>query len=283
MVNGIPEENKPTWSDVLISGQNQLGLTLRNVLKWAPGQYQEKAEYPAALFSDCLETAKKAEALQHAFNLRGLASMVSAMRYREILSYLEWLTIFQQKQPEWFENILHKPEFHWLDVGAKNWAYVNALYGFIQANRSDEFSLDGIELDPNRRYVNFKTRKQAALAFIQTLPQANYHIGNAIHWHKPAHIISHFLPFVFKDPHLAWGLPLTHFTPQRLLEHLLSLLEPNGLMLIVNQGQTEAEAQAQLLQKAASRFSIQYESLGQLPANFIEYQYPRYGWLCTKE
>ncbi|MGG2382840.1 hypothetical protein, partial [Salmonella enterica] len=92
---------------------------------------------------------------------------------------------------------------------------------------------------------------------------------------------------VFEDPHLAWGLPLGYFSPQALLNHLLARLTPGGLLLIVNQGEAEWTRQGDLLAQAAAgraqpgKFSFQ--SVGQLPASFIEYRYPRWGWLCVRE
>ncbi|MFX6226278.1 hypothetical protein ABTF68_22660, partial [Acinetobacter baumannii] len=71
------------------------------------------------------------------------------------------------------------------------------------------------------------------------IPQATYRVGDLRRWQSSAHLISHFLPFVFEDPHLAWGLPLGYFSPQAQLNHLLARLTPGGLLLIVNQGEAE--------------------------------------------
>jgi hypothetical protein len=210
-------------------------------------------------------------------------TIASWQRACEVLTYLDWLDTFQQAAPHAFQPLFDQAHcLNWLDVGAKNWAYVDALYAFIRANRSHAFQLNGIELDPHRRYLNFQTRRQAALAHSQSLPHTSYHEGNVLQWTQPAAIISHFLPFVFKDPHLAWGLPLNHFQPEAVLNHTISLLEPGGLLILVNQGQVEADAQAELLAQAAKVIPLRIENLGQLPARFIEYQYPRYGWLCTR-
>jgi hypothetical protein len=211
-------------------------------------------------------------------------AITSRQRAREVFTYLDWLDGFQQAAPDAFRQAFAKADcLGWLDVGAKNWAYSDALAAFIRENQVGTFRLDGIELDPHRRYLNFQTRRQAALAHSQILPNTTYHEGDVLQWTQPVRIISHFLPFVFREPHLAWGLPLSHFKPEAILMHELSLLEPDGLLLIVNQGEAEAEAQQALLVQAADTVPICVKSLGQLPARFIEYQYPRYGWICVKE
>lgn len=283
MTNGFPGDQNSRWSDVLASGRNQLGFALRNFLSWTPpGPYRENACAQPSSLELSPAAARFAETLHQRYDLQHLAQTASQERYLETLAYLEWLDYFYQHRPDAFDALWNPHSLQWLDAGAKNWAYVEALYAFIQTHKRESFRLEGVELDPHRRYVNLQTRQQAALSFIQELPQAHYHSGNLLAWRQPAHVISHFLPFVFKEPHLAWGLPLGYFNPQPLLNHLLSLLEPGGLMLIVNQGEAEAQAQQTLLGNATRLFPIRFESLGQLPASFIQYRYPRYGWLCTK-
>ncbi len=285
MTNGFPGEQHNPWSHVLASGRNRFGFALRNFLRWTlPGAYRETACDQTGLPELGPDAARLVDTLHGRYDLPDLTQAASRERYLETLAYLEWLEYFRQKRPAAFSAIMDDAlSLRWLDAGAKNWAYVEALYAFIQANHGPNFQLDGVELDPHRRYVNLQTRQQAALSYIQDLPNTRYHSGNLLDWRQPAHIISHFLPFVFKEPHLAWGLPLNYFNPQLLLNHLLSRLEPGGLMLIVNQGEAEAQAQQVLLEEAARRFPLQFESLGQLPASFIEYRYPRYGWLCIKD
>ena len=52
-----------------------------------------------------------------------------------------------------------------------------------------------------------------------------------------------FLPFVLYEPHKYWGLPKKYFYPEKLLDHAYNLLNQNGEMLIVNQGEKEFEVQ----------------------------------------
>ena len=287
------------------SRNNALQWALRNFLHWTPGHYRETPAGPKALRNLSTETAKLAETLLKTYGLSLLPHRASEQRVLETLTYLHWLDQMRQSHPQYFQALgpndetISKP-FRWLDVGAKNWAYVEALDGFLQRflpqpavmpthpvlGETPSYRLDGVELDPHRRYTNLQTRAQAAQAFIQVLPYAAYHAGPIQHWQESAQVISLFLPFVFEEPHLAWGLPLDYFAPQALLNHLLHLLEPGGLLIIVNQGDVEAEAQGALFDQAQAdcpNFQLQIKNLGQLDTPFIEYRYPRIGWLCRKQ
>jgi hypothetical protein len=285
MSKGLSGDRHESWLDGLHSSRNWLGFALRNFLRWEPGVYCEPTESKETLFAEDPGTAQKETALIKRYSLEPLVQHTSRQRYCEILAYLEWLDYGFQFAPNTFLQLSSTEErLHWLDVGAKNWAYVEALYAFIATCQNGKpFRLNGIELDPNRRYISLKTRRQAAISYTQPLPWAHYHAGNLLDWREKTHIISHFLPFVFKEPLLAWGLPLAHFKPEALLAHQLSLLAPKGILLIVNQGEAEAEAQQGLLAQAAKEWPIGFESLGQLPASFIQYRYPRYGWICVNE
>lgn len=272
----------------LQSAQNRLSFALRNFLNQDGPLYREKAEPKALLFSDQSDMLRYAERLNAQYGLQALMPQASATRYREALIYLDWLDTFRQAKPEAFQRRFARSNVTWLDVGAKNWSYLPALVAFLRQHQPDAFTLHGLEVDPHRRYADLRTRRQYAQAHIHQLPaeyrpNTCYHEGNILDWQEPVQVISHFLPFVFQEPHLAWGLPLALFQPQDILLHELDLLESQGILLIVNQGEAEADAQQALLQEAAQHRPIRFESLGQMPVRFIQYQYPRYGWICIKQ
>jgi hypothetical protein len=292
------QQQPQAWQTQWQSQANRLNFALRNFLNWSPAIFREQ---PAGAldFSDFPQAdAERARDLLSRYGLTDLPQRACRQRVMETLTYLDWLDQLATTHPEWFEAFSAEnfpanntqpdskesapPTLHWLDVGAKNWAYVEALAAFAKAHQGENFRLDGVELDPHRRYANFQTRRQAAQTFIADIPQASYHAGDILQWNQPAHIITHFLPFVLEDPHLAWGLPLDYFQPQRILNHVLNLLQPGGLLIVVNQGEWEAEAQEKLFQKAQESHALEVKPLGELPARFIDYQYPRFGWLCRK-
>lgn len=274
--------------------RNRLAFTLRRLSAWEIGAYHEKAEPKTGIFKDDSDAQAVESRLLATYNLSEPWDHATKNRYRETLTYLLWLETFRTLRPLWFDRALASASglpqtqdaaslFHWLDAGAKNWSYAAAIPAFLSNTGIRNFVLDGVELDPYRRYIDLRTRGQAARTHIRTIPQARYHTGDIRNWTRSANIITSFLPFVFPEPHLAWGLPLEDFRPDDFLSRLLSLLKPGGLLLIVNQGEAESEAQAALLACAAERFPIARQAAGQLPAPFIQYRYPRYGWICQKE
>lgn len=282
----MPFSEQPghSLSNRLHSGRNRLEFALRNFLSLPSPPYREPAEDKTGLLQDNSEGLVTASRLCKRYDLSAVVREASRQRTLETLSYLEWLDHFASLEPTLFQQAFRTSggAFRWLDVGAKNWAYVAALNAFIRAHTEKPFRLDGVELDPNRRYTDFRTRRQYAEAFAQCIPEAHYHPGDILHWRQPARIISHFLPFVLTDPLLAWGLPASHFQPQAMLDHLLTLLEPGGVLVIVNQGEAEAKAQEALFAINSLREKVRWKSLGQLPASFIDYKYGRYGWLCIQ-
>lgn len=269
--------------DTIHSGGNRLTFTLRNWLRWQPRPFQEIAEPDQDFLREKPESLLKAQALMARYDLSTLRQRATAQRFRENLAYLEWLDYSFQLIPTVLKGIAAEPCLNWLDVGAKNWAYADALDAFLRRHCRNAYRLDGLELDPNRRYTDLTTRIQAAEAYVKPLPSAQYHGLDAMLWRRKAHIISQFLPFVVKKPLLAWGLPLNYFQPRELLAHLLTLLEPGGVLFVVNQGEWEMEAQQKLWAEQADTSVYQVWNLGILPSSFMEYRYPRYGWICVKQ
>ena len=69
-----------------------------------------------------------------------------------------------------------------------------------------------------------------------------------------------------------------YFYPERLLRHAYMLLNSDGQMLIINQGETEAKEQERLLKK----LNINYKTLGEIKSEHFEYQNRRFGYLIQK-
>jgi hypothetical protein len=265
------------------SGGNRLGLALRNFLNWHPVPFVERIGSAGDLPLANPDALASAQDLLVRYDLSSLQQRASVARVLENLTYLEWLDTFDQAAPDVFSALSHVDCLNWLDVGAKNWAYVDALDAFARQKVYSAYRVDGVELDAHRRYQDFTTRSQVAKAYIEPLTSAQYHAMDALHWRRKAHIITQFLPFVSKNPHLAWGLPLRYFQPQGLLMHLLDLLQPDGVLLVVNQGEWEAEAQQALWEQASRYHAFKLYPLGVLPVSFMTYRYPRYGWICVKQ
>jgi hypothetical protein len=141
-----------------------------------------------------------------------------------------------------------------LDVGSKNAAYTLGISAFWQqalSQYSTSLALTALELDAGRRYHDGYTRAEYARTLLaHTQAEARYLHINVLHHHEQYHVISWLLPFVFAEPHLAWGLPLRYFNPQAMANHVASLLEPHGLLMCLYLTVAEAEAHAKALAQA---------------------------------
>ncbi len=267
------------FSHVFQSTLNGLTFKWRSILQHTRKAYQEPIEPKHLLFegrAQADDLCRKEDRLVEAYGLHSFREQSSRIRYLESLSYLAFL-----------EHLLvnvrleANPTLRWLDVGAKNWAYVQALVSILTHHVGESYELTGIEIDPFRLYQDGFTRNDYAQRFTEPFSRVWYLTGDVLAHQARYHVISSFLPFVFEDPCLAWGLPLGCFDPERYLHHLVSLLEPDGHLLILNQGELEAEKQNALLRPYASQLVIR--PLGPMPETFIDYQYPRFGWYCRKK
>jgi hypothetical protein len=281
------QANGPDWLEQLSSTLNGLNFWLRRQVRWRhpafhePGCQASKRQLFAQRPDGPLFAEREA-ALLARYPLDDLLPRVSPIRYLETLTYLEHLDRLVGSMP-WPEAD-SDGRFAWLDVGAKNWLYVEALTRFAR-QRCDTFELVGIELDAYRVYEDLHSRYDYARHFIQAIPEARYEVADVCtHWRR-YQVITHFLPFVLSDPLLAWGLPLQEFKPVEILRHLLEILEPDGYLLIVNQGEAEVEAQRALLDAVdPDGHWLERVFVGELPQAFQPaYQMPRFGWRCRKK
>ena len=164
-----------------------------------------------------------------------------------------------------------------LDIGCKNWFYVKGEHDFFDSF-CNNFSLVGVEIDAYRLYTNFYNRYEVAKYYTKGLKNTKYIADNLLNINEKYDYIIWFLPFVLEEPHLFWGLPKKYFYPQKLLSHAYSLLNQNGQLLIINQGEEEAKAQKSMLEK----LGIRYTSLGEIKSDYFEYKYKRFGFLISK-
>jgi hypothetical protein len=268
---------------------NDIGFGLNKLLAFDWGQYREKAEDKSDLWEhDAPRRLQAQHLLESSPYLQAVWREGTRTRFLESLTYFHWLLQLHRAGPDFFNTLEGEitsdgvvQPVACLDAGAKNWSYVAALPAFLESLGILAYRIDGVELDAGRRYLSGHTRGQVARTHAQSLPNTEYHAANVLDWTHSVQLVTLFLPFVFEDPHLAWGLPKRYFQPAVLLLHLLKLLTPQkGVLLVVNQGEAEAEAQEALFQQVARMLPIRWQAARQLDAPFIEYRYPRYGWLC---
>lgn len=155
-----------------------------------------------------------------------------------------------------------------LDIGCKDGGYLPGLRAWSSG------PWDGVELDAHRRYWTLTTRRAKGEAIARSLPDCRYIAGNLLDIHRQYGFITWFLPFLHDAPLVAWGLPRRFLMPQTLLEHAWKRLLPGGGLLIINQGEAEAERQARLFQAVG----INAQALGRVDSPLSPFQKPRFGW-----
>ena len=185
------------------------------------------------------------------------------------LTNLHYLAVFDKYiSPPQKENVSV------LDIGSKNWNYAGSEYAFFK-KYAKSLTLTGIELDGYRLCTNLYNRYEIAKFYTKCLPNTNYIIGDFMEHNEKYDYIIWILPFITEYPHLKWGLPLKYFQPEKMLEHAHNLLNKNGEMLIINQGETEYKIQTELNKK----LNLNYEPTGEIKSICSPFKNKRF---CSK-
>ena len=161
-----------------------------------------------------------------------------------------------------------------LDVGAKYGAMLPGQAAFRPG-------WTAVERLGHARYLDTRTRRAWGEAFAAALPECRYVAGDVREIGGDGEqfaVITWFLPFLFGDPAEAWGFPLPLLQPEATLRHVLGLLQPGGVLLVVNQGAAEQAEQGRLLREVgAAAEPVDVTSC------FSPYRRPRMGWkICKK-
>lgn len=237
--------------------KNGIDFFLRNKFVFSRKDYIEKNENKEGLFVSQIKQEKE-NYLFYKYNLEYLKNNSTKQNYLENLYTLDLLD----------KNIepIYKDKLRVLDIGCKNWFYAKGEYFFFKKFCA-ELELDGIELDATRLYSNFYTRGEVAKFHIKNLKEVRYISKDFLMHEEHYNYIIWFLPFIFEEPLLKWGLPLKYFEPQRMLKHAFDLLLPGGKILIINQGYVEFGEQKKLCKK----LNIKCTPFGEVENMFLEY------------
>lgn len=223
------EIDRLPWSERLEAWANRFFFRLRSRIRWQRDGYRESGAH--------LPTDEK--------TLRLLARYQPVYEGRfapqTLADNLQWLELLDSIR----DQLAWQPTgpLNVLDVGAKNFYYAPTLVAFWQSF-GQPVTLTGIELDAFRVYRDRHSRADYAAWYAKDL--ATYLAGDALTHQGRYQAISLFYPFVLPSPLIKWGLPLHAFQPGRLLDHIWTLLDPGGLLVVVNQGLSEWAAQQRL-------------------------------------
>jgi SAM-dependent methyltransferase len=127
------------------------------------------------------------------------------------------------------------------DVGCASFWYAAALQAFFRPRE-----LVGVEIEGHRLFKDGRVRRDYALGYIADLPNARYMVADYLTIEVRADVITAWFPFVTPAALLAWRLPLSLLTPDRLLARIYHNLRPGGRFVMVNHGSEEAETAANL-------------------------------------
>lgn len=221
---------------------------------------------------------KEEKRLLSKYHLEHLQENSSIVHYKENLYILKLL-----------EDILtdinvdtKKDPLEILDIGSKNFSYAPAIHHYFKHFNATQIQvkLDGIEIDPYRVLADLHSRHDYAQYYIRNLPQTEYIAGNLLdHTKNNYDIITWFLPFIIEEPLINWGLPIKYFRPKEMLKHAYKILRHRGIILLVNQGETEKEAQIKLIKE----LNLPYVEFEESYTNsFSPYKIKRYITIITK-
>ena len=251
---------------ILDNIKNNFDFFLRNLITVSRKNYFEKPQELNGIFDN-----KEQKDLYN--TLKGkYGSILSQNTTRRIfLLNLYYLNIFDKYLRKKAKNNISI-----LDIGSKNWEYVKSEYVFFKSFVND-FSLNGIELDAYRLCSNFYNRYEIAKFYTKDLENTKYIKGNFLKHQQKYDYIIWILPFVTKHPLVKWGLPLKYFKPSEMLIHAYNLLNPEGELLIINQGKEEYSIQQELINKINNK--KEYLPLGEIEDIFGIFKNKRY---CSK-
>ncbi len=154
-------------------------------------------------------------------------------------------------------DLLHSSREKWgwtpenprvLDVGCKNFYYIDALQAFFKPR-----SLTGIEVDGYTIYRDGHSRKDYADYYLKPYANASYEVSDLLKHRGTYDVITCFFPFVFPETAALWSLPLSFFDPKAFFAKIESLLEKSGFLWMLNHGEEEWEEARSLLSRTGLR------------------------------
>lgn len=134
------------------------------------------------------------------------------------------------------------------DVGCANFWYARTLHRFFRPAR-----LTGVDVEGYRLYPTGYSRYDAAAGYVADLPQTSFVTADYCEMDEQADVITAWFQFVTPAPVLAWRLPLTVFSPERLFARIARNLAAGGTFFMVNQGTDEAAVAAAYCRQAGLR------------------------------
>lgn len=250
-------------TEVVARTSAELAFRLRNALPWSPPVRRPTVgSWPGW---ERQTSARDPQAQHRAADLRArhdLERWISLLAAIEVDENLYVLDVLERTLPA----VL--PPGRGLDVGSNNGAVLPALV--TAAGRP----FDLVELDAHRRYVDLSTRRAHGERMVAAYPGSRYIAGSVTGVSTRFAVVTWFLPFVHEAPLRAWGLPDRFFAPELLLRHVCERVLPGGVLLIVNQGESERDTQRALF----GRVGVIPDELDRITSPLSPFVRPRFGF-----
>jgi hypothetical protein len=196
-------------------------------VRWSRGVFHETParELPDVAFDQSRRIAALQSRYQVHFEER-MNAATSANNY-------EYLDILDRA---WADSGLPRPEGGVLcDVGSASFWYAAALNAFFRPRE-----LVGVEVEGHRLFKDGHSRIDYAAGYVGQIPGARFLVADYAECDLPADVITAWFPFMTHAALLAWRLPLSMLTPERLFARIYHNLRPKGLLILVNHGAAEA-------------------------------------------
>ncbi|NOT23343.1 MAG: hypothetical protein HOP22_11575 [Nitrospiraceae bacterium] len=217
----------------LRSAYHAVRYRLANNLRWSLGEYRE---LPAGHLLDLTpEQRSRVAVLQRRYGMK-FESYLSA---DTALRNYDYLDLLDQAWTDW--GLVRPSHGIVCDVGCANFWYARTIGAFFRPKR-----LIGVEVDGYRLYRNGHSRWDYALGYLRGLSHAAFEVEDYVGFRQRADVITAWFPFITSGPLLAWRLPLSLFNPESLIRAILSNLNLNGVFVMVNHHQAEANIAATL-------------------------------------
>jgi hypothetical protein len=228
------------------------------------------------------ETALEEKKLIQTYHLQDLYDNSTITTYKENLYTVKLLEdSLSNQEIDW-----NKSELKVLDIGSKNFSYatgINNFFGYFNniQNIKREIYLDGVEVDPYRIMIDLHSRYDYARYHIKKLGNTRYLTLDFLEFPQKGYdFITWFLPFIVKEPLIRWGIPMKYLKPVDMLTHAFSLLATGGIMLVVNQLETEKNIQLKIIRQLGLNYSVVEKPYNN---NFSPYRLERHITLIKKE
>jgi SAM-dependent methyltransferase len=197
-------------------------------VRWSRGLYREK---PVGSLHLAPDEAQRVSVLRERYQVqfeRTLNRRSSTINY-------EYLDILDRAWERWGRSggLL-------CDVGCASFWYAAALNAFFRPQR-----LIGVEIEGHRLFRDGRTRIDYAAGYVADMPNTEFLVADYAALEQPADTITTWFPFVTARAILAWRLPLSLLKPESLFANIRHNLKPDGLLVMVNHGPSEAERAAE--------------------------------------